>query len=103
MLKTYKIYCFEVRPRTEEQYIRDRDKLLKSIAKEKRNYNIDHNLKHKEKVIRLKFILQDLVSPLEYEVCKNTIEEFKKNYSHLIPEDEWDYDSLSDRYIQLTT
>lgn len=93
-IKLYKIEIFESRPQTKEVYEANKRYLKGQLEFWKKVYKRSGDGKHMQKLRSLKNDLNENVSPEVYEILKQDIEAFKRQYIEEIPDKYWNFQSF---------
>ncbi len=94
IIKVRKIEIYEKYPITDRQFI-NCGKILKKICLDtKRKFLETSDERYKYHLINIKKFLRFRVSRLEYEFCKNVVNEYKAGYGNIIKEEHWNSGDL---------
>ncbi len=94
IIKMRKIEIYEKYPITDRQFINCGKALKKICLDTKRKYLETSDVRYKYHLINIKKFLRFRVSKLEYEFCKNVVDEYKASYGNIIKEEYWNCDDL---------
>ena len=101
-IKLFKIEIFEQNPQTEKIYEWHKKYLKEKLEYWKKLYKERNKNEYLENIKSIECDLDINVSPKMYDILKNDIEMFKRQYLEEIPEKYWNYESFTEIYCLLT-
>lgn len=92
--KARKIMYYEKHRLTDEEFEKRKKGLLIQYNVAKKKFKLTGDNKFLIKMRRMQAMLKNTVSPTEYKLCTEVIDNCKKNYGNIISEERWTYDEL---------